>query len=117
VSSINVNLRARKSEILTRVPGLGGALAIHIRHQNAGVFVMKVGDLYFFEVMELLARDGDVMGCKGRFKRQFPDRSIAVKASHVQEPMFRSAFVDVLVKLDREPDSGERTNAKRPYYN
>lgn len=77
---------------------------------------MKVDDLYFFEAMELLAPDVEVMSNKGRLKRQFPDRSIAVKSSHVQDPMFRQALIGVLVKLDREIDFSRRSDIDSTQY-
>ena len=58
--------------------------------------------------MELLAPDKDVNGTKGRLKRQFPDRSIAVDAGYVQDPLFLRELLAVLAKLDQNYDLSKR---------
>ncbi|KAF4634558.1 hypothetical protein G7Y89_g3549 [Cudoniella acicularis] len=78
------------------------SLAIHIRSQNAGLVVTKIGAEIQFESFELLARSQDAMGCKGRLHRRFPGPAMAVKHSLIADPSFRQPFIDVLVKLDRE---------------
>ena len=79
-------------------------LAIHVRAQNAGLLVTRIGDQYQFQSFELLARDADVMKLERRLRRQFPGPSMSVDSSHVMDPRFRKALIDVLLKLDRETD-------------
>ncbi|OCK72928.1 hypothetical protein K432DRAFT_340909, partial [Lepidopterella palustris CBS 459.81] len=89
-----------------------GFLAIHVRSQNAGLLVTKIDSQYLFESLELLARDTDVMACKGRLRRHFPGRSVAVDAFLVRDTRFRETLIDTLIKLDRERDSEGQTKPK-----
>ncbi|KAK0719129.1 hypothetical protein B0H67DRAFT_486624, partial [Lasiosphaeris hirsuta] len=77
-------------------------LAVHVTRQNAGLLVRRSDDEYIFESMELLARDDDVIACKGRLTRLFPGPSVAIDASRITDDSFCSVLVDTLVRLDRE---------------
>lgn len=79
-------------------------LAIHIRAQNAGMLITRMGEEYRFQCFELLARDRDVMRSDGRLRRQFPGPAVSVDAKHIIDSHFRKEIIDVLLTLDREAD-------------
>lgn len=81
-------------------------IAIHVRAQNAGLLITRVGEEYQFRLFELLARDQDVMAHRGRLRRRFPGPALSIDAKHVRDPRFRKAIVDLLLVLDQETDGG-----------
>ncbi|RYP74662.1 hypothetical protein DL771_002928 [Monosporascus sp. 5C6A] len=62
----------------------GGYIAFELRGQNFGVLVHRGQDIIRFEQFELLARNKDVMNCKGRLLRRFP-----VELDHTTHPTCR----------------------------
>ncbi|RYP16992.1 hypothetical protein DL767_010101 [Monosporascus sp. MG133] len=62
----------------------GGYIAFELRGQNFGVLVHRGQDIIRFEQFELLARNEDVMNCKGRLLRRFP-----VELDHTTHPTCR----------------------------
>ncbi|KAF8861161.1 hypothetical protein BDZ45DRAFT_618648 [Acephala macrosclerotiorum] len=92
------------------------SIPIHLRNQNSGLLITKVGSEFRFESLELLARDKDVMGCKGRLKRRFPDASVALHDRHIKDGRFRKPFIELLVKLDREQSPKHQTRLETAIY-
>ncbi|RYP01100.1 hypothetical protein DL764_006299 [Monosporascus ibericus] len=62
----------------------GEYIAFELRGQNFGVLVHRGQDIIRFEQFELLARNEDVMNCKGRLLRRFP-----VELDHTTHPTCR----------------------------
>ncbi|CZR70242.1 uncharacterized protein PAC_20143 [Phialocephala subalpina] len=88
-------------------------LAIHVRKQNAGLPITRIDEELRFESFGLLARNEDVMTCKGRLRRQFPGSCILVQRSLITDSTFREPFVDLIVKLDRENGPRKKDEVKR----
>ncbi|OCK75837.1 hypothetical protein K432DRAFT_307659, partial [Lepidopterella palustris CBS 459.81] len=81
--------------------------------QNASLLITRTGDGVLCESFELLARNEDVMNCKGRLRRHFPGSSVTVKRSLITDPTFRQPFIDLIVKLDRETGPRKKDEVER----
>lgn len=88
-------------------------IAFELRSQNFGVLLYRGQDIVRFEQFELLARNRDVMTCKGRLLRHFPHSCVELDYAQFNEPKFQSALVDLLVELDLVTHSTCRPKAKK----
>lgn len=88
-------------------------IAFELRSQNFGVLLYRGQDIVRFEQFELLARNRDVMTCKGRLLRHFPNSCVELDYAQFNEPKFQSALVDLLVELDLVTHSTCRPKAKK----
>ncbi|RYP24740.1 hypothetical protein DL765_000286 [Monosporascus sp. GIB2] len=68
----------------------GGYIAFELRSQNFGILVHRGQDIIRFEQFELLARNEDVVNCKGRLLRRFPALvRMLVELDHTTHPTCR----------------------------
>jgi hypothetical protein len=79
---------------------LPDVLAFHIRGQNAGLVVRKLGEQISFESFELSPTTQAVMATRGRLKRCFPGPAIAISQERMADSFFREALVQLLTHLD-----------------
>ncbi|KAK4101180.1 hypothetical protein N658DRAFT_516062 [Parathielavia hyrcaniae] len=92
----------------------GNVALFHIRAQNAGLLLTFHGqDDILVESFELLARNGDVMSCKGRLVREFPDCAATVCRKTVLDPHFLDEFVDVLRCLELQASPQARPKSSK----
>ncbi|KAK4120622.1 hypothetical protein N657DRAFT_665989 [Parathielavia appendiculata] len=92
----------------------GEVALFHIRAQNAGLILTCLGqEDILVEPFELLARNGDMMGCKGRLVREFPDCAATVCRKTVLDPLFLSEFVDVLRCLELQDSPQARPKSSK----
>ncbi|TLD29710.1 p-loop containing nucleoside triphosphate hydrolase protein [Venturia nashicola] len=75
-------------------------LVFHIKAQNAALFIRRQGDEYVFETFEVSCPNAVVMSTAGRVQRDLPSEAIAISAAQMDDPTFRTPFVEMLVKLD-----------------
>jgi hypothetical protein len=90
-----------------------GALAIHVRAQNAGILATRHDNEIIFEAFELLATNKRVMSCKGSLLRQFPLVAVSVKRDIVADPDFLHAFTDAIVQLDSKTGQISRSKVRK----
>lgn len=77
-----------------------GAIAIHIRAQNAGLLIRRRDQVFTFESFELSPSMDKIMKAKGRLVRFFPGPAIAVDAIHITDPGFIKVFTTAIADLD-----------------
>ncbi|KAL8377020.1 hypothetical protein RB595_007919 [Gaeumannomyces hyphopodioides] len=91
----------------------GGAVALHISSQNAGVIVSRQEDSVHFEVFELCPENQTVMASPGRLRRQFPDVSCRVPLNKFCDAGFRANIAFNLATLSQQSPPGIRPRVKK----
>ncbi|KAL8310331.1 hypothetical protein RB597_010256 [Gaeumannomyces tritici] len=91
----------------------GGAVALHISSQNAGVIVSRQEDSVHFEVFELCPENQTVMASPGRLRRQFPDISCRVPLNKFCDAGFRANIAFNLATLSQQSPPGIRPRVKK----
>lgn len=72
----------------------------HVRAQNAGLLLTAREDDILVEAFELLAPNTDVMSCRGRLAREFPDCATVVRRAVLYDSNFLDEFLNVLCRLE-----------------
>lgn len=90
-----------------------GCVPLHIRAQNAGILIRKVGEVIYLEVFELSPRNDAVYASKGRLRRSFPACAVAIKEEDFDKPGFREAVAHTLAKMSHQSASGTQPQARK----
>jgi hypothetical protein len=75
------------------------AVPLHVKAQNAGVFIRRLGDNILFEVFELSPKDEEVMTTKGRLVRNFPSHACSIDSNRLLEEGSIEALAHHLAQL------------------
>ncbi|KXX79354.1 hypothetical protein MMYC01_204711 [Madurella mycetomatis] len=86
----------------------GECALFHARAQNAGLLLTVREHDILFEAFELLAPNTNVMSCRGRLIREFPDCAAVVSRTVVYDSNFLDEFINVLCRLELEESSVAR---------
>ena len=86
---------------------------IHVREQNAGLLLTGREDSVLFEGFELLATNHQVVSCKGRLIREFPDCAAVVPHKVVRDAEFLGPFTRTIGELEVKSASMTRRKSKK----
>ncbi|GAB1318054.1 ubiquitinyl hydrolase 1 [Madurella fahalii] len=86
----------------------GKCALFHIRAQNAGLLLTAREDDTLIEAFELLAPNTNVMSCRGRLIREFPDCAAVISHTVLHDSNFLDEFLNVLCRLELEKSSVAR---------
>ncbi|OIW23551.1 hypothetical protein CONLIGDRAFT_693443 [Coniochaeta ligniaria NRRL 30616] len=100
-------------EAFAELSSTGGALPIYVRAQNAAVIVRKEAENIIFEAFELALPNGTVMSTKGRLRRYFPGRAIAVPIDVFNSVEFQSTLTNTLAKMSHQEATEMKATANK----
>ncbi|KAL8364190.1 hypothetical protein RB601_009770 [Gaeumannomyces tritici] len=86
----------------------GGAVALNLSCQNAGVIITKQDESVYIEAFELCPKNQTVMESPGRLRRRFPDVAAAIPLNKFDDVGFRANLVHVLSTLCQQAAPGTR---------
>ncbi|KAF9474197.1 hypothetical protein BDN70DRAFT_334295 [Pholiota conissans] len=76
------------------------ALALHIRAQNAGLIIRRVGDQAIFEAFEVSPPPEDVMGIEGKLICSYPGPAVQIPLSVARNRSFAEQLINFLSHMD-----------------
>ncbi|ORY67517.1 uncharacterized protein BCR38DRAFT_407490 [Pseudomassariella vexata] len=91
----------------------GDCLGFCVRSQNFGLLLTRVEEVVRFEGFELLASNSQVIGCKGRLRRTFPNTCVELSFRRFKDPSFPEMLADLIVELDRTTHPSCRPKAAK----
>ncbi|KAF9470842.1 hypothetical protein BDN70DRAFT_642841, partial [Pholiota conissans] len=93
---------AAQGELVEKILSLEekDALALHIRAQNAGLIIRRVGDQAVFEAFEVSPPPDDVMSIEGKLICSYPGPAIKIPLSVAQDRSFAEQLVNFLSHMD-----------------
>ncbi|KAH0423698.1 hypothetical protein CcaCcLH18_11994 [Colletotrichum camelliae] len=101
---------AKLAEILRHVLD---SLGLHIREQNAGVLISRVGSTLRVEAFELSACNKDVTMTTGRLRRTFPGTAVSINLENAREDGFITTLAATLSKMSTQPSAETKPKAKK----
>lgn len=78
-------------------------LLLHVRAQNAGIFIRRQPDDAVFEVFELSPPNRAVYSTAGRLRRSFPAFAVRIPLADLADRHFCAAFAQAVACMSAEP--------------
>ncbi|KJY02038.1 hypothetical protein TI39_contig263g00006 [Zymoseptoria brevis] len=94
------------SALKTLSKGSGFPIPLHIRAQNAGVLITRVGARVNFECFEISAMNSAVMTTRGRLSRTFPGSAVSIDITTATDIQLHSALAHTLSKMSDQAVPG-----------
>ncbi|RMZ91442.1 hypothetical protein DV736_g1343, partial [Chaetothyriales sp. CBS 134916] len=101
------------SNALRDLPNKGGTIPLHIKAQNAGIMVSKVGSFIHVEAFELCPLNKQVLTTRGRLRRSFPGPALALTIDAFEKPHFQATMAHTLAKMSHQPAVETQPKAKK----
>lgn len=89
----------------------GHAIPLHIRAQNAGILISRVGRFVNFEIFELSPLNEAVYSTQGRLRRSFPGSAVSIGLPAFQHAGFQDSIAHTLATMAHQPVKGMQPQA------
>ncbi|KAF6803348.1 hypothetical protein CMUS01_15113 [Colletotrichum musicola] len=100
-------------KILCQLYDSGGAVALHVREQNAGVIISRVDSSLHVEAFELSPSNEAVIKIKGRLRRTFPGTAVSIRLENARETGFTTTLAATLSKMSAQSSIDTKHKAKK----